>query len=232
MLEIFNNVRRAWNKPLENGRQTLGPVPPEIRADLRMQAEDLAGLFAKGLGMTPQEYVDTLPPVVNIRESLRGMGFRPFRVETRMPIELIAEISGIKIIQKDRVEIRNIKDWGAFRTPKEPYIVWLADPVDYANVNPSTIRLSEDRNTMIRGGKVREGLFYIRRNPQVLKSAAQLLGFPGSSGKKKEFVPVTGRWIDGRKGSNGSDSDESTSVYLYEVPADSPLSLNLVAAKT
>lgn len=157
------------DEPREKGRSEI-----YIVEDLKKQSRKLARLFAKELGLSREEYFESLPIFEPQPEAFQGKFDIPVIVETRVPLGRMLEIVKINAF----FNIGEIEDWkdGGSKIAKCPYIAWLKDGGGNLDVSVRNVRknLASDE----RGGTIHDGLALYLRNPIILEH--HFLDFPGS----------------------------------------------------
>ncbi|MBI2613469.1 MAG: hypothetical protein HYW62_01755 [Candidatus Levybacteria bacterium] len=164
-------ARREVAKALEE--HLLGP-------EWHRQSQYLATLFAKELNLTQEQYIASLPKFGPRPESWKKRSGIPVIVETRVPLERMLELAGIKV---DSFNVNSIIDWkkGKFRTPKSPYTTWLNDGEVDLNTSVNHVRKSLKPDE--RGATIYDGIaLCIRdRNLNVRERSRLLISnLPGS----------------------------------------------------
>lgn len=160
---------RAENRATEHGI--------DLKAEWTKQSEGLARRFAKELGLTTEEYIDTLSqfkPQPEFFKGIHGILVVPVIVETRIALPMMLDIVRITHI----FDFQKTEDWtqGGFKTPSKPYTTWLT----YIPTNKSVIEIRNDllKQEDRRGGTVFDGIALYLRNPETLNR--YFLDFPGS----------------------------------------------------
>lgn len=155
------------------GYQSIrGEINPEV--EWKRQSQILADRFAEKLGLSAQEYINTLPefrPQPKEFKSTLNMPVVPVIVETRIALSEMLGIVGIDPF----FDPSEIKDWteGGFETPSKPYATWLTY-IPGKSVEEVRVNLGKDQ----RGGTVLDGIALCLRDPRILSRYS--LDCPGS----------------------------------------------------
>lgn len=140
----------------------------------KRQAQKLAGIFAREIGQTTEEYIAKLPKFDLQPEEYKGRLDIPVIVETRFALSGMLELLGIY----PKMNVNGIKDWekGQFTTPEMPYVTWANDGSPDLNRSANEVRryLKSDE----RGGTVYDGIALYVRDSSFLDRYS--LVFPGS----------------------------------------------------
>ncbi len=146
------------------------------------QADTLAYLFAKPLGVSRDQYIDGLPQFALQPETYKGRFDIPTLVPTPVPEKGLTarkmfELAGIKpYYDVDGMT----KDWekhpSGFVTPKAPYSTWLHDGTPNLNRKPEDVRSELPADA--RGGTLLDGLGLYLKDPKILEDHS--LDLPGS----------------------------------------------------
>lgn len=155
----------------------------EQRQELNLEAEwsrqtkrfiDLG--FHKELGLSEQEYLDSLPRFGPQPENFKGRFDIPVVVETSIPVKRQCELAGIEYFLAGLEVIDWTDDPKGYRTPDRPYITWLQDGEKNLNRAVEAVRkeLAKDE----RGGTVIDGVAVCIAHPQVLRE--HFLDLPGT----------------------------------------------------
>lgn len=185
--EVFGGLfRLSGRRPVDAKREHVYPKV-SLDAECQGQTQRLAGLFAKELGLTEEEYTATLPKFVPQPEQFKGRFDVPIIVETRVPLKRMLELAGIVTY----FDVDSIKDWkeGKFATPKTPYTVWVNDGTSNRNKSVKTVR--ESLKADERGANTHEATALYLKDPKILdKYYLDILGSQVGSGS----APYLARW--------------------------------------
>lgn len=167
----------------------------DLKAEWNKQAQNLARLFAKELGLTEEEYIATLPKFEPQPEEYKGRLDIPVIVETRVPLKRMLELAGIIT----GFDANLIKDWeeGNFNTPEKPYTTWLND--GSANLNKSVADVRAALRDDERGGTVFDAVALYLKDPKILDH--HFPGLPGSQVNSPRAIHAIyfGRWPGAEK---------------------------------
>ncbi len=151
----------------------------DLKTEWAKQAEQLAYLFARHLGMSREEYAATLPHFLPQPEAYRGRFDIPLivSVHPKLGIGRIARIAGIT--QYFDVADRT-KDWkdrpNGFATPRVPYTTWVDNGRRSLGVSVDAVR--GDLGADERGGNIFDGIALYLKDPTLLER--HNLDLPGS----------------------------------------------------
>ena len=145
-----------------------------LEAEWQSQAQKMAKLFAKDLGLTKEQYLAYLPRFEPQPEQYKGRFDIPVIVETRIPLKRVIKEADIYIC----LDPSSIIDWkkSGFTTGKQPYTAWLND--GRSNLGESVDAVRNSLKFDERGGTVFEGIALYLRNPRIIDD--HFLAFPGS----------------------------------------------------
>lgn len=137
------------------------PMDPALEKRWNEQAQTLARLFAKPLGLSEEKYIARLPDFIPKREEYKGRLHIPVLVQPPVPRRGLGldKMCGILKIRYDPW-FETFKDWEedpqGFVTPKAPYATWVRSRLSPAYYTPETIRaeLAPDE----RAGTIYDGL--------------------------------------------------------------------------
>lgn len=156
-------------------------ISEELKAEWIRQATRLAGLFAKELGMSEEEYMATLPPFYPQPEAYKRRLDIPLIVQpatAQLPLERILQIIGI-VNNNNSTDLTIIKDWlddpKHYRTPKGPYTTWAG--IGRADESAEDARDYFESDE--RGGTVYDGIALYLKDPTIVESGQKLI-LPGS----------------------------------------------------
>lgn len=170
-------------------------IYPEIslEGEWQRQAQGLVNLgFHSELGLTEEEYLESLPKFTSQPDSFKGRLDTPVLVETRISPKRQSELAGIQYF----LDGLDVKDWDkdpkSYTTPKTPYSIWLEDGKRNLNKKPEDIRkkLKGDE----RGGTEFDGIALYMSNPKILEH--HFLDLPGTS-VGSGYAPFLRLWSGG-----------------------------------
>lgn len=179
-------IEQYGDVPLPKSAEIIEPKSetsslPELDLDTEWntQAAKLAELFARVLGMSKDEYRESLPRFFPQPKAYKGRFDTPLivPVHPELGIEKTAHIAGIK------TDYNNYKigDWGygqeKFTTPQMPYTTWVDDGQKSLGKSFQDIRRML-APSVARGGNIYDGIALYLKNPAILNDYTLFL--PGS----------------------------------------------------
>lgn len=173
-----DHPERAAIEKLIAQAETHNKRPAELDKEWQGQADQLAYLFAEILGMSRQEYTDSLPPFPSQPEEYQGRLDIPVIVQTPQPNLSLTQILDIAGIRYNREDVVRFEDWerGKFTTPDKPYTTWLDD--GSRNLGNAVEIARDNLAPFERGGTHVDGVGLFLKDPDILKD--HFLDFPGS----------------------------------------------------
>lgn len=160
----------------------------DLQAEWQRQANRYVEFkYHTELGMTPEEYLETLPKFAVQPEAFKGRFDTPLLVETRIGIYRQYELAGFRDMLKGFV--LDVQNWPNdpknYKTPENPYTAWVNDPAINRNRKVTDVRetLAEDE----RGGTRFDGIALYIANPKKLEEIfidlpGDLVGSDGAPG--------------------------------------------------
>ena len=167
----------------ENKHQKLPEAYKPSASDIDLAAESLeqgqiyVSLgFHTELGLTEEEYLESLPKFEEQPENFRGRFNIPVIVETRISPQRQAElaklnyyIGGLSVTDWD-------KDPEKYKTPDKPYATWMQDGKQNLNKSVENVRKAFARDE--RGATIYDGTALFIARPEILKD--HYIDLPGT----------------------------------------------------
>jgi hypothetical protein len=184
-----------------------------LELELKQQAKRYMELgFHRELGLTEQEYLESLPKFFTQPESYKGRFDTPLLVETRIPAARLADLSSFEDpnYYAPGGWYLDLLDWEGdpkkFRIPNKPYTTWLNNSEMNLKESVDMIRanLKEDE----RMATIFDGIALYTSQPGILETRNIIFG--GSvfkSGFESGSVPWLRNWYD-RPGLDSLDANE------------------------
>lgn len=151
---------------------------PEFLAnEWRKQTQKFIDLkFHTELGLSEEDYLESLPKFSKQPEKFRGEYDIPLIVDTRLPLDSLLNAEGITRLDKEDPIVDLVE------VPKDPYVIWVSKN-KYFQEDLRTIR--EHLTSDERGGTVIEGVYLYLRDPDIIqvhpKTDDPRIVFPGSA---------------------------------------------------
>ena len=221
-----NSVARELNilgqKPPESprNRKRYEQRSEDLKVEWERQAGIVAARFAKRLGLSTEEYVNTLPKFEPKPENLEDaliIPAIPVIVETRFTLPEILDIAGIV----SYFDPQEVKDWteGGFQTSNKPYAAWLTY---IPNTSVEEVRANLLRYE--RGGTALDGIALYFQRPQILNHF--FLKFPGS-----QVGPDDAPFLSALANELENRSPHHPSLHYGSIESKSPKFACLIASR-
>lgn len=165
-------------------RESLFPKPFTTEADLLVeyfsQCRKYIDLgFHRALGMTEEEYVESMPKFEFQTDPFKGRFDIPVLVETRIPLKQTANLAYLDYYLNDMEVADWMDDPERYRSPNIPYTTWMQDGKKYLGKSVRDVRanLAPDE----RGATVYDGIALFVLNPGLLHDKTHYIDLPGTS---------------------------------------------------
>lgn len=180
----------------ETKRVALSTPELKFRDEWLRQAQKYIKLgFHKELGLSEQEYLDSLPKFGPQPENFKGRFDIPIMVETRISVKRQCELAGIEycldVVDVGWPSAFPYGDWPndskGYKTPNVPYITWMQDGASNLGESVDIVRekLAKDE----RGATIFGGIAFYLAQPKVLEH--HFMDLPGT-----EVVPYRNPCLD------------------------------------
>lgn len=133
--------------------------------------------FHEKLGLSKQEYLDSLPQFGPQPENFKDRFDIPVVVETRIPIKQQCKLAGINYLLGDLPCVDWPNDPKGYKIPNRPYITWMQDG-GAKNLDKSVEEVREKLAEDERGATNFDGIAFYLAQPEVLKH--HFMDLPGT----------------------------------------------------
>lgn len=167
-----------------------------LELELKRQAKRYVELgYHKELGLTEQEYLESLPKFFTQPERYKGRFDTPLLVETRIPATRLADLSELGDPSFSGVRDLDLSDWEGdpqrFRTPNKPYTTWLNN--SELNVKKSIDMIRSNLKEDERMTTIFDGIALYTSQPEILETFDLIMG---GSVFESGSVPWLGNWYN------------------------------------
>jgi hypothetical protein len=175
--DVVSAMRKSRGEDFALEKQAIISPENKLQKEWNRQANKLAKLFARELGMTKDQYIASLPKLDPQPTEFKGRLDTFTIADGRIPVERQCELAGITCSPSEHDGGDWKDDPKQYTTPKKPYIFWSDMGARHMEEKVVDVRreLADDE----RGGTELDGVALYIARPGILKR--HYLDLPGTT---------------------------------------------------